>query len=91
MFARVIMTIAVLFGAGLFAKIYQPIGMLVGGRMAGNQFLPSDAAYLQFKYTMLGMDLIQMVVTAAVLIVLFLIWIGPAMNAFYDLNKKESL
>jgi ethanolamine transporter EutH len=89
MLGRIAATVGAIVGFGVIGRIFQPVGVLVGGRVAGNQLLPSDAAYLQFKYTILGMELTQMFLAVALLFTIFLIWRRPITTAL--LQPKETI
>ena len=82
MFGRLIATVVALFGYGSFYALYNPAVTLAVGKAAGNQFAPSDAAYLQTSYLFSAVHGLDIVLGSVLAIILAVIWFKPIKSWF---------
>lgn len=77
MTGRILASIAVLFAAWLLNSVWSPHAMLIGGQAAGQQFDPSDSAFVNSFYVVRAIGGITRVIGLAAAAIFLLIWREP--------------
>jgi len=75
---RFFATILVIFGSGIVSSIYNPQATLIAGKVAGQQFSPSDGAYLSASYILSSLSTVNVIIGLLALLLLVCIWFAPA-------------
>ncbi|MHB8483888.1 MAG: hypothetical protein ACYDBV_14345 [Nitrospiria bacterium] len=83
---RIILSVLTIFGSWFLSSIYQPVSTLVLGNVAGNQFQPSDGAYLQTQAIFTGFHSVDFLFFIVPLVILLFIWFGPLKKLWLSLS-----
>ncbi len=81
MIGRLIGTALAVLAYGVVMMAYTPAATLITGKVAGRQFENSDAAYYTAISTINFFNLVNVLLSLALLVVLILIWLKPVRTA----------